>query len=69
MCALAGDRPNKIWKRRPLSIDLWTKEVFIQKMEYTCPTGQVGMIILLRLDYVVTGKTINIHQPGFIKLE
>ncbi|MEO7960913.1 MAG: hypothetical protein ABIR19_05155, partial [Ginsengibacter sp.] len=22
------------WKRNPLSIDLWTKEVFIQKMEY-----------------------------------
>jgi len=27
VCALAGDRPNKIWKRRPLSIDLWTKEI------------------------------------------
>src|ERR1035437_929288 len=28
------DSKYKIWKRRPLSIDLWTKEVFIQKMEY-----------------------------------
>jgi putative transposase len=22
------------WKRNPLSVDLWTKEVFMQKMEY-----------------------------------
>ena len=28
------DSKYKIWQRRPLSIDLWTKEVFIQKMEY-----------------------------------
>jgi REP-associated tyrosine transposase len=30
----AKDRRYQFWKRNPLSIDLWTKEVFIQKMEY-----------------------------------
>ncbi len=30
----AKDRKYQIWQRNPLSIDLWTQEVFIQKMEY-----------------------------------
>ncbi len=30
----AKDRKYQLWQRNPLSIDLWTKEVFIQKMEY-----------------------------------
>ena len=30
----AKDREYQFWKRNPLSIDLWTKEVFMQKMEY-----------------------------------
>jgi len=30
----AKDRKYQIWERNPLSIDLWTKEVFMQKMEY-----------------------------------
>jgi REP-associated tyrosine transposase len=30
----AKDRKYQFWERNPLSIDLWTKEVFIQKMEY-----------------------------------
>ena len=29
----AKDRKYQLWKRNPLSIDLWTKEVFKQKME------------------------------------
>ena len=29
-----ADRKYQFWKRRPLSIDLWSKEVFLQKMEY-----------------------------------
>ena len=39
----AKDRKYQFWKRNPLSIDLWTKEVFIQKMEYihnNLPTGR-----------------------------
>jgi len=28
------DRKYQIWQRNPLSIDLWTKEIFIQKLEY-----------------------------------
>ena len=28
------DRKYQIWQRNPLTIDLWTKEVYIQKMEY-----------------------------------
>ena len=30
----AKGRKYQFWKRNPLSVDLWTKEVFIQKMEY-----------------------------------
>ncbi len=30
----AKDRKYQFWERNPLSIDLFTKEVFIQKMEY-----------------------------------
>ncbi len=30
----AKDRKYQIWQRNPLSVDLWTKEVYIQKMEY-----------------------------------
>ena len=30
----AKDRRHQIWQRNPLSIDLWTREVYIQKMEY-----------------------------------
>jgi hypothetical protein len=52
------------------TIDFWTKKnIYSEDGIYNCPTGQAGMIILLRLDYVVTGKTINIHQPGFIRLK
>ena len=35
------------WERNPLSIDLWTKQVFIQKMEYinyNLPTGQADPV-------------------------
>ena len=30
----AKDRKYQIWERNPLSVDLWTEVVFIQKMEY-----------------------------------
>jgi len=30
----AKDRKYQLWERNHLSIDLWTKEVFIQNMEY-----------------------------------
>ena len=30
----AKDREYQFWKRNPLSIDLWTEEVFIQKLNY-----------------------------------
>ncbi len=30
----AKDRKYQIWQRNPLSVDLWTKEVYIQKMVY-----------------------------------
>ena len=30
----AKDRKYQIWERNPLSVDLYTKEMFIQKMEY-----------------------------------
>jgi hypothetical protein len=30
----AADRQYQFWKRNPLSIDIWTEEVFIQKLNY-----------------------------------
>ena len=30
----AKDRKYQFWERNPLSIDLFAKEIFIQKMEY-----------------------------------
>ncbi len=30
----ANDRKYQIWERNPLSIALWAKEVYLQKMEY-----------------------------------
>jgi putative transposase len=30
----AKDREYQFWKRNPLSIDLWTEKVFIQKLNY-----------------------------------
>ena len=30
----AKDRKYQIWQRNPLSVDLFSKEVYIQKMEY-----------------------------------
>jgi putative transposase len=31
----AADRQYQFWKRNPLSIDIWTEKVFIQKLNYT----------------------------------
>ncbi len=58
----AKDRKYHIWERNPLSIDLLTKEMFIQKMEYIHynPVQQAYALIL---------KNINIHQLNFMKLE
>ena len=28
------DREYQFWKRNPLSVDLWTEKVFMQKLEY-----------------------------------
>ncbi len=33
----AKDREYQFWKRNPLSIDLWTEEVFIQKLNTFTP--------------------------------
>jgi hypothetical protein len=30
----AADRQYQFWKRNPLSIDIWTEEVFIQQLNY-----------------------------------
>ncbi len=30
----AADRRYELWKTNPLSIDIWTEEVFIQKLNY-----------------------------------
>ena len=44
----AKDRKYQFWERNPLSINLWTKEVFIQKMEYihyNLSAGKAGPVV------------------------
>ena len=40
----ASDREYQFWKRNPLSIDLWSRHVFLQKLYYipdsTASTGR-----------------------------
>ncbi len=58
----AKDRRYQIWERNPLGIDLWTKEVYLQKMEYIHynPVAQ---------GYATCLKNMNIHRQNFMKLE
>ncbi len=50
-CVNAKDRKYQIWERNPLSIDLWTKEVFIQKMEYIHYNPVVAGLCVYPEDY------------------
>ena len=40
----ASDREYQFWKRNPLSVDLWSRHVFLQKLHYipdrTASTGR-----------------------------
>lgn len=45
------DREYQFWKRNPLSIDLWTKEVFIQKIEYIHNNPVVAGLCIYPEDY------------------
>ena len=47
----AKDRKYQFWERNPLSIDLWTKEVFIQKMEYIHYNPVVAGLCVYPEDY------------------
>ena len=55
----AKDRMYQFWERNPLSIDLYTSDVFLQKLEYIHwnPVKQA---------YAVSPKSTNIHQSVFI---
>ncbi len=63
------DREYEIWKREPLSIDLITESLFIQKLEYIHYNLPTGRQVLLQHVYVLILKNINIHQLNFMKLE
>lgn len=56
----AKDRKYQFWERNPLSIDLFTKEVFIIRWNtfITIPWWQ---------DYACIPNTINIRRQSFIK--
>ncbi len=49
----AKDRQYQFWKRNALSIDLWTKEVFIQKLNYihNNPINHPWNLVQLPEDY------------------
>jgi hypothetical protein len=66
-CVNADDRKYQIWQRNPLSVDLWTKEVFIQKMEYihyNLPTSRQAR---WQQAFVLIRKIINIPRQIFMK--
>ena len=51
----AEDRNYQFWERNPLSVDLWSREILIQKLKYIYENPvRAGSVILL--------KNINIHQ-------
>ncbi|MEP6949803.1 MAG: transposase [Ginsengibacter sp.] len=64
----AKDREYQFWKQNPLSIDLWTKEVFIQKMEYIHNNLPTGRQVLLQRVYAFALKITNIHLRSFIQV-
>ena len=47
----AKDRKYQIWERNPLSIDLWTNKVFMQKMEYIHNNPVAAGICVYAEDY------------------
>jgi REP element-mobilizing transposase RayT len=56
----AEDRKFQFWERNPLSVDLWSKDVLIQKLNYLHQNPvKAGLSPWL--------KTINIHQHYFMK--
>ena len=57
-----GDRDHQIWKREPLGVELFTPEVFSQKLDYIHNNPvRAGRVIML--------KNIIIHQRNFIMME
>ena len=65
----AKDREYQFWKRNPLSIDLWTKEVFIQKMEYIHNNPITADLCVYPEDYKYSSAkfyTSGIDEFGFL---
>ncbi len=66
----AKDRKYQFWKRNPLSIDLWTKEVFIQKMEYVHNNPVTAGLCLQPEDYKYSSAKFyesGIDEFGILK--
>ena len=63
----ARDRQYQFWERNTLSVDLWTKEVFIQKMEYIHYNLPTGRQVRLQPVCATLLRNINIHQQNFMK--
>ena len=59
----ASDREYQFWERNPLSIDLWSRPVFMQKLNYMhqIPYKFIGSCVRFL-------KIINIHLSGFMSL-
>jgi len=58
----ASDRAYQFWERNSLSIDLWSRPVFLQKLNY-----MTAILRSLIGNFAKTLKSINILLPGFMK--
>ena len=62
----AKDRKYQFWERNPLSIDLFTKKVFIQKMEYIHNNPVVAGLCAIAEDYKYSSaKFYKSGEDGF----
>ncbi len=66
----AGDRQYQFWERNPLSVDLWSRNVFLQKLQYihTNPTQPPWKLCTFPEEYKYSSARfyeIGIDEFGF----
>ena len=69
----ASDREYQFWKRNPLSVDLWSRHVFLQKLHYipyrTASTGRAPYWVVRGVPQGTSNLQINVvlRTTGFAK--
>jgi putative transposase len=63
----AKDRKYQVWERNPLRIDLWTREVFIQKIEYIHYNPIAAGLCIYPEEYNILGRSFM--KPELMSLE